>query len=185
MALDTDALGTETAVTAAPAGGRPALGSSRRLSIYLSDHRAGAEAGRARAKRFAVANRTSFLGDAASEVYDGIAADVRTLDEILVRLGYRPSRWKMILARAAELIGRLKPNGQLRGYSPLSRLIELELLIAGILTKESLWQTLAVVQQHRPELSEFDFGDLQRRALQQRMRLESRRTSTVDEALVR
>jgi hypothetical protein len=162
----------------------PSPVSERRLRIYLSDHRAGAEAARARAKRFAAANETGFVGDAANEVYREIEADVRTLDEILDRLGYRPSRWKMTVARTAELIGRLKPNGQLRGYSPLSRLIELELLIAGILTKESLWQTLAVVRQRQSELSGFDFDDLQRRAMQQRMQLESHRAPTVNEALV-
>jgi hypothetical protein len=159
--------------------------SERRLRIYLSDHRAGAEAGRARAKRFAAANQTSFVSDAAHEVYREIEADVTTLDEILDRLGCQPSRWKMTVARTAEVIGRLKPNGQLRGYSPLSRLIELELLIAGILTKESLWQTMAVVQQWRSELSAFDFDDLQRRAMQQRMLLESHRAPTVDQALLR
>jgi hypothetical protein len=174
---------TETSVTTAAPEAARAPGKDRRLRIYLADHRAGAEAGRARAERFAAANATSFLGVAAAEVHGAIEADVRTLDEILDRLGYRPSRWKMMLARAAELIGRLKPNGQLRGYSPLSRLIELELLIAGILTKESLWQTLAVVQQHRPELGGFDFDELQRRAMQQRLLLESQRTATVGAAL--
>ena len=35
--------------------------SDRLLRIYLTDHRAGAAAGLARAKRFAIANTTSFL----------------------------------------------------------------------------------------------------------------------------
>jgi hypothetical protein len=178
MAVDIE---TPAASPAAP----PSPGWNRRLQIYLADHRAGAEAGRARARRFAAANATSFLADAANEVHHEIEADVRTLEDILDRLGCRPSRWKMMLARGAEVVGRLKPNGQLRGYSPLSRLIELELLIAGILTKESLWRTLAVLQQRRPELSAFDFDDLQRRAMEQRILLEAHRTPTVDEALAR
>jgi hypothetical protein len=182
MAMD---ITTRSSESPDSAHSNPSPDSERRLRIYLSDHRAGAEAGRARAKRFAAANATSFLADAANEVYREIEADARTLDEILDRLGCKPSRWKMTVARTAELIGRLKPNGQLRGYSPLSRLIELELLIAGILTKESLWQTLAVVQQRRSELSAFDFDELQRRAMDQRMQLESHRASTVEEALLR
>jgi hypothetical protein len=115
----------------------PSPVSERRLRIYLSDHRAGAEAARARAKRFAAANETGFVGDAANEVYREIEADVRTLDEILDRLGCRPSRWKM-----------------------------------------------TVVQQRQSELSGFDFDDLQRRAMQQRMQLESHRAPTVNEAFV-
>jgi hypothetical protein len=158
--------------------------SDRRLAIYLADHRAAADAGLARAKRFMAANADGFLGDAALEVAREIEEDVGTLDDIVTRLGCRPSPWKILAARAIELIGRLKPNGQLRGYSPLSRLIELELLIAGILAKESLWQTLAVVQQHRSPLSGFDFDALERRAMQQRMLLEAHRTQTVSEAFV-
>jgi hypothetical protein len=156
--------------------------SDRLLRIYLADHRAGAAAGSARARRFAATNAGNFLGESAGEVRRQIDADVGTLDEIIDRFGYRPSRWKIGIARAVELAGRLKPNGRLRGDSPLTRLIELELLIAGILTKESLWQTLAEVQAERPELAGFDFDDLEHQAMQQRMQLEAHRRTTVDEA---
>jgi len=155
---------------------------ARRLEIYLADHRAGAAAGLNRAKRFANSNAGDFLGESAARVCRQIEEDVGTLDEILIRLECRPSRLKIAVARCVESLGRLKPNGQLRGYSPLSRLVELELLIAGILTKESLWQTLAIVQQHRPELLGIDFEKLLRQAMQQRIELESHREQTVNAA---
>jgi len=66
----------------------------------------------------------------------------------------------------------------------LSRVLELELLVAGIVAKESLWQTLALVQRHRGELNGFDFDDLQHRARQQRSQLEAHRMATVDEAFL-
>jgi hypothetical protein len=163
-----------------PHAAQPSPDSNRRLRISLADRRAGAEAGRARARRVAAAN--SSLRDAANDVYRQNEEDVGALDAILDRLGCRPNRWKVILAQGAELAGRLKPNGQLPGYSPLSRAIELELLIAGLLTKKSLWQTLAVLQYRRPELGTFDFDELERRAMQQRMQLESHRSATVNEA---
>ncbi len=128
--------------------------------------------------------RTASSARAALEVAREIEEDVGTLDDIVTRLGCRPRPWKIVAVRAIELIGRLKPNGQLRGYSPLSRLIELELLIAGILAKESLWQTLAIVQKHRSTLSGFDFDALERRAMQQRILLEAHRTQTVTGAFV-
>jgi hypothetical protein len=178
MAVDSDvSVSTRAQVPATP-------DSARLLRIYLADHRAGAAAGQARASRFAAANADSVLADAARDVCHQIEDDVETLDEILARLGYRASRWKVIVARGAELAGRLKPNGRLRGYSPLSRVVELELLGAGIVAKESLWQTLAVVQRHRGELAGFDFDDLQHRAQQQRMQLEAHRTATVNEAFL-
>ena len=65
--------------------------------------------------------------------------------------------------------GRLKPNGQLRGYSPLSRLVELELLLLGITGKRRLWPLL-------DELvgadSSADFKALAARAEDQRSRVE-------------
>jgi hypothetical protein len=155
----------------------------RLLGIYLADHRAAAAAGRRRVKRFADSNATSFLGASARDVSRQIEEDVRTLDEIIDRLGYRASRWKIAAALTAEQLGQLKINGRLRRYSPLSRLADLELLIAAILTKESLWQTLTVVAEHRPELGRFDFDDLQRRALDQRMQLEAHRAATARAAL--
>ena len=57
-------------------------------------------------------------------------------------LGYSRSKVKPAAAWTAEKLGRLKLNGQLRGYSPLSRLIELEGLLIGISGKIGLWQTL-------------------------------------------
>ena len=42
-----------------------------------------------------------------------------------------------------EKLGRLKLNGQLLGYSPLSRLIELEGLMLGIAGKLAMWIALS------------------------------------------
>ena len=44
-----------------------------------------------------------------------------------------------------EKVGRLKPNAQLRGYSPLSPLVELEGLLIGIQGKLAMWSVLAEV----------------------------------------
>jgi hypothetical protein len=46
-----------------------------------------------------------------------------------------------------EKLGRLKPNAQLRGYSPLSPLVELEGLLMGIHGKLAMWRALAEVAQ--------------------------------------
>src|SRR5262245_31706381 len=155
MALETETAGSKRADASSP---RSEASSDNLLEVYLADHRAGTEAGVARSKRFAVVNADRVICDAAHDVSRQIAADAHTLDEILDRFGCRPSRWKNVLARTGEL------------------------LVAGILAKESLWQTLAVVQPHRSELSGFDFDALRHRAMQQRMQLESHRRATVTEA---
>ena len=63
----------------------------------------------------------------------------------MAELGVKADRAKVAVGWAAEKMGRLKPNAQLRGYSPLSPLVELEGLLVGIQGKLSLWRALAEV----------------------------------------
>ena len=63
----------------------------------------------------------------------------------MAELGVKADRAKVALGWAAEKLGRLKPNAQLRGYSPLSPLVELEGLLVGIQGKLSMWRALAEV----------------------------------------
>ena len=58
------------------------------------------------------------------------------------RLGVRKDPLKPAAAWMAEKLGRLKLNGQLSGYSPLSRVVELEGLHIGITGKLELWKAL-------------------------------------------
>lgn len=65
----------------------------------------------------------------------------------------------------------MKLNGRLWGYSPLSRLDELELLQIGVAGKRRLWRALE--HTHTGALSGFDFGALAERATEQLRRLEA------------
>jgi hypothetical protein len=56
--------------------------------------------------------------------------------------GVRPGRAKVAAAWLAEKAGRLKLNGELMRYSPLSRLVELDGLAAGIEAKRAMWLAL-------------------------------------------
>jgi hypothetical protein len=58
------------------------------------------------------------------------------------QLEVRPSAVKVGLVRAAERLGRLKLNGRVFQRSPLSRVVELEVLVVGIRGKEALWAAL-------------------------------------------
>jgi hypothetical protein len=85
-------------------------------------------------------------------------------------LGVSRDRLKPAGAWVAEKLGRLKPNGQLRGYSPLSRLVELEGLYIGISGKARLWKVLeATIAEQVPEV---DFAALGDRADRQRTEVE-------------
>lgn len=116
----------------------------RQLEIYLNDHLAGATGGVELARRLRASNRDdAVFGEPLSRVCAEIEADRAVLEQVVDELGYRRDRFKPVAAWVAEKLGRLKLNGQLRGYSPLSRLIELEGLLIGITGKIGLWQTLA------------------------------------------
>lgn len=112
------------------------------LRIYLNDHRSGAVVGGRLAQRCRDNNADSELGLYLGTLVDEVHEDAATLDEIMQRFGVRANPVKQALAVIGERIARLKLNGHLRGYSPLSRVIELESLIAGVHAKQRLWEAL-------------------------------------------
>jgi hypothetical protein len=98
------------------------------------------------------------------------------------RVDARRSRFKPALAWSAEKVGRLKLNGQLTGYSPLSRLLELEGLTIGVTGKRALWQSLADLAARDERLAGFDFPALVRRADAQLEGLERHRRDAAAKA---
>jgi hypothetical protein len=147
------------------------------LSIYLNDHLAGSVMGVELARRTKASNEGTELGRVLDEICAEIEADQRTLREVMGHLGVAPSKVKPRAAWLAEKVGRLKPNGRLRGYSPLSRVVELEGLCAGIVAKRQLWGALGGAR--GSSLPGFDFDALAARADAQRQRLEACRLDAV------
>src|SRR6266540_6942323 len=117
----------------------------KRLSTYLNDHLAGSTAGLELAKRSASSNAGAPYGDFLAGLVKEIDEDRATLMDLMERLGVGKDRLKVSLGWAAEKVGRLKLNDQLIGYSPLSRLIELEGLLLGVSGKRALWMALQPV----------------------------------------
>ncbi|HEY2478857.1 MAG TPA: hypothetical protein VGI17_08995 [Solirubrobacterales bacterium] len=138
----------------------------RYLPIYLNDHYAGAVAGVELARRLLAANReVEALAPTLQRVSAEIEADRGTLEGVLDRLDVSRSPVKPAAAWLLERVGRLKPNGHLRGYSPLSRILELEGLAIGISGKAELWRTLSGLG--LDERAGVDFDALTRRAEEQ------------------
>src|SRR5688572_25473775 len=69
--------------------------------------------------------------------------DRKAGEALLRKLGAEPPRARYVLARVGEKAGRLKLNGALTGYTPLSRLVELEGLGAGVAASQALWEGVA------------------------------------------
>lgn len=143
------------------------------LAIYLNDHLAGSVVGSELTRRVARENRGTPLGDFLERLLVEILEDKQTLERVLQVTGVRPSPIKPRVAWVLEKVGRLKLNGRIREYSPLSRLLELEGLTMGIAAKRSLWQALGEADD--PRLKTFDFDGLARRAEDQLEGVETHR----------
>jgi hypothetical protein len=129
---------------------------SKYLATYLNDHYAGATGGLALARRAAA--------------------------EIMGALRVGTDRPKVVAARVFERVGRLKPNAQLRGYSPLSPLVELEVLRLGIHGKLALWRALGEIA-GTPPLDAERLSELAARAERQAADVEARRLEVARSAL--
>jgi hypothetical protein len=99
-------------------------------------------------------------------------------------LGVSASSAKQLGALAAERIGRLKLNGRLTSYSPLSRVVELDALSAGINGKRVLWLSLLGVAEHYPALHRDELERLINRADEQLEAVQRLREPAVNEAFV-
>jgi hypothetical protein len=142
------------------------------LGIYLNDQLALGTLWRELAQRSQHNNRGTELDEALARVSTGIAEDVETFRRIMHRLGIRMNPVKIGLAVGAERLGRLKLNGQLGTYSPLSRFLELDVLAMGIEGKKLLWATLRDLADLASRLPDVDFDNLIKRAERQRADLE-------------
>ena len=152
----------------------------RLLSIYLNDHLAGAAAGVELARRTQASNRDDpEFGEPLTRICKEVEADRETLQGLMKRLGVQQDPLKPIAARLGERLGRLKPNGRLRGYSPLSRVVELEGLTLGITGKLQLWRAL---ERSLDSIDGYDFERLAERAAHQRERVEQLRLAAAGRA---
>lgn len=123
-----------------------------RLGIYLNDHLAAADAALARARASARWNRASKLGESLEGFVRDASEDREALLGVIRALGLDRNVFKEGAALAAERVGRLKLNGRLFHYSPLSRLEELELFEASASANAALWETLQALSDHEPRL---------------------------------
>jgi hypothetical protein len=156
---------------------------TRRLDVYLNDHLAGATGGIELCRRALRENSGTDLGAFLERLLREIVEDRQALEEVTLRLGADRSPFKPAAAWALEKAGRLKLNGRLRGYSPLSRLIELEALQAGVSAKRSLWQVLGVAFPDDPSLQGVNLDLLVDRAERQLAGIETQRLAAAADAL--
>ena len=133
------------------------------LSIYLTDHFAGATAGSKRMRRLAEHEQSASDGAMLALIATEIEEDRRTLHDVLAAAHVSPRWYKTTTAWLAEQAGLLKTNGRLVRRSPLTSVVELEFMRMGVTGKLALWESL-----QQTELRDrFDFDELLERARRQ------------------
>jgi hypothetical protein len=140
------------------------------LTIYLQDHYGGASFGAELARRARGENEGTDLGEVLARIAREIEEDRTELRAIMARLDVGPDRAKVLGGWAMEKAGRLKLNGRLLGYAPLSPVLELEGLISGVRGKLALWRALRGIAPGEPRL---DVAELDRLAARAELQLEA------------
>ncbi|WP_432488320.1 hypothetical protein [Kineococcus sp. SYSU DK018] len=153
------------------------------LATYLNDHLAGATAGEARFARAARSHRGTDAGRVLERLTREVAEDRRTLVRLMGALGVGSDRRLQVLGRAGEALGTLKTNGRLLRRSPLSSVVELEMLSLGVQGKGALWRSLRELALDDDRLDADELEELVERAARQSAELEAVRRSAVAEAL--
>ena len=150
------------------------------LGIYINDHLAGHVAGLELARRTASSNEGTDLGHFLKGFVDDLEQEKQVIEQALESVDSDPARIKMMAAWIAEKAGRLKLNGQVTGYSPLSRVLEVEAMGNGVASKIDLWKTLLRVGVQTGA----DLSALIERAEAQRTELETQRQQALSEAFM-
>ncbi|MCA5893981.1 NAD-dependent epimerase/dehydratase family protein [Isoptericola sp. NEAU-Y5] len=119
------------------------------LGLYLADHVTGATAGLGRIERM-VGDYTDLpLHPELVEIAEQIRGERELYLSLLGALGLPRRRHRQLLAGIAERLGRLKLNGRVVRRSPMSVVLETELMRSAVVGKVGGWQTL---EEHAREL---------------------------------
>ena len=166
-----DAAPTTTATPASP---------ERLLRIYLDDHWAELGGVLGLAERMVAGNPHPPWNVPITRLRDHLLDDDRTLSTIRDVLAIDSGTWKRRAAVAGERLGRLKPNGRLTTYSPLSRVYEIEMMTAHLVAARAMWQVLRRLDD--PRLAGVELTGLELRTEVQLSALLELHTSAVDDA---
>ncbi len=112
------------------------------LTVYLSDHLAGATGAIQRLTQMTSQDAHLSVREELIALTSEVRDDRSVLLGMIRKIGVQPQRHKAVAGRFGEVLGRLKRNGRVWSRSPLTPLIEIEAIQAGVAGKLSLWQSL-------------------------------------------
>lgn len=155
---------------------------SQLIQTYLQDHRAGSVAGVDAFQRVAENHGDPEVRQAVARIAREVEADQDAHERIMAALGAEPSPLKDIPAKIGEKVARLKLNDRLTERSPLSDVLELEILVMAVHGKLLGWRILAELDD--PRLDRAELETLAERARAQHDELERLRLTQAPKLLL-
>ena len=148
---------------------------SQLITTYLQDHRAGSVAGVDAFRRVAEGHGDPEVRTAVARIAEEVEADQADHERIMAAVGAQSSALKDIPAKIGEKVARLKPTERITKRSPLSDVLELEVLVMAVHGKGLGWRML--VELDDPRLDRADLERLADRAWAQHEELDRLRLS--------
>ena len=151
------------------------------LTTYLNDHHAGSLAAVEMIDHLIETFEAKALGQFFKELRLEIKSDQQILEKLIEKIGADESAIKKAGAWVAEKFSRAKIRVSDSADDQLGLLQALEALMLGITGKHALWTALAAAAERVPQLRGLDYGTLERRAIEQRDRVEAKRREVARE----
>ena len=134
------------------------------LKGYLQHHWTVCTAGVALFRRVGRSFSDTTVAEEVRALGTEAAADRESLAAVMRSVGVSPSAFGATAARTAELLGRLKPNGRIVRRSPLTDVIELEMLRVAVTSKRAAFEVLRVAADDDARLDPYALDRLVERA---------------------
>ncbi len=148
------------------------------LTTYLNDHHAGSLGALEMIDHVIEILEHKPLGQFFKQLRSEIETDQQTLEKLIETIGADESAVKKAGAWVAEKFSRAKIRVSDSADGQLGLLHTLEALMLGITGKRALWTALAAAAERVPQLRHLDYAQLERRAVEQRDRVEAKRRET-------
>jgi hypothetical protein len=153
------------------------------LAMYLDDHLAGSVAAIEMIEHLIKIHEGKPIEQFCEELCADINSDQNQLRELMRSLEVKESSVRKVGAWVAEKFSRPKFGLRSEGTNEVGFLQALEALVLGIKGKEGLWRALDAVKKSWPQLEQFDFERLEKRAIEQGERVEAKRLEVARQIL--
>ena len=157
--------------------------STQPIITYLNDHFGGSVAAIQLLDHLVESSESTEEKQLFTSLREEIAEDQQALEDLIRAQGGSPSPLRQVGGWIAEKVGRLKLTFDDPGHGPLARLQSLEVLALGITGKLALWDALGAASASVTALAGLDLPRLQKRAMEQRDKVEALRLQTARHAL--